>query len=103
MTAAKDRERTLNKAYELWEAEGRPTGRDMEHWFQAEILISHELSKSKVKAPAKGSAKAKGGSTAKSKEKSPAKVLGKAPEKAKVKSAAKAKSSASKAPAKSKS
>lgn len=98
MASAKERERILNKAYELWEAEGRPTGRDMEHWFQAEILISQELSKSKVKAPAKAPAKTKSDSPAKSKEKAAAK----APEKAKAKSATKAKSSASKASAKSK-
>lgn len=98
MASAKERERILNKAYELWEAEGRPTSRDMEHWFQAEILISQELSKSKAKAPAKAAAKTKGDSPAKSKEKAAAK----APEKAKAKSATKAKSSASKASAKSK-
>ena len=93
MTAAKERERILNKAYELWEAEGRPTGRDMEHWFQAEILISQELSK--AKPAAKASAKAKGEATAKSKEKAPAKSKEKAP--------AKAKAPARKASAKSKS
>jgi hypothetical protein len=99
MASAKERERILNKAYELWEAEGRPTGRDMEHWFQAEILSSQELSKSKTKAPAKVAAKTKSDSPAKSKEKAAAK----APEKAKAKPAAKTKSSSGKASAKSKS
>lgn len=102
MAAAKERERILNKAYELWEAEGRPTGRDMEHWFQAEILISQELSKAKAKAPAKApakaSAKTKSDSPAKPKEKAAAKAL----EKAKAKPAAKAKSLSGKASAKSK-
>ena len=28
------------KAYEYWEAEGRPTGRDLEHWLKAEQTVS---------------------------------------------------------------
>ena len=28
------------KAYELWEAEGRPHGRDIEHWERAETAIT---------------------------------------------------------------
>lgn len=30
------RERIRQRAYELWEAEGRPTDRHIEHWLQAE-------------------------------------------------------------------
>ena len=29
-------ERVRSRAYELWEKEGRPEGRDKEHWSQAE-------------------------------------------------------------------
>jgi len=32
-TAIEERIRT--RAYELWEAEGRPEGREIEHWLQA--------------------------------------------------------------------
>lgn len=91
MASADEREMILNKAYELWEAEGRPTGREMEHWFQAEILIAQELSKSKRAAK----------ETGKSKAKAPAKA--KAPTKAKAKSATKTKAPAGKSSVKSKS
>lgn len=38
-----DEERIMHKAYELWEAEGRPHGRDREHWDQAkEIVALHD-------------------------------------------------------------
>lgn len=30
------------RAYEIWEREGRPTGRDMEHWYHAEAEIARE-------------------------------------------------------------
>ena len=26
-------------AYRLWEEEGRPAGRDLEHWYRAEIIV----------------------------------------------------------------
>ena len=29
-------------AYELWEEQGRPTGRDKENWFEAERLLHSE-------------------------------------------------------------
>lgn len=29
-------ERIAERAYRIWEAAGRPDGRDWEHWFQAE-------------------------------------------------------------------
>ena len=32
-----------DRAYEIWEREGRPEGRDMEHWLQAEAEISAML------------------------------------------------------------
>jgi hypothetical protein len=31
--------RIQRRAYELWEAEGRPSGRDREHWLRAEAEI----------------------------------------------------------------
>ena len=31
---------TRQRAYELWEQEGRPDGRDREHWLQAEAEIN---------------------------------------------------------------
>jgi hypothetical protein len=32
--------RIRHRAYELWEREGRPTGRDQAHWYQAELEIT---------------------------------------------------------------
>ncbi len=31
------------KAYELWEASGRPTGLDEENWLAAEVLLQNTL------------------------------------------------------------
>lgn len=33
-------ERVQRRAYELWESEGRPAGREHEHWLQAEREIA---------------------------------------------------------------
>lgn len=33
-------ERIQRRAYELWESEGRPSGRAHDHWFQAEREIA---------------------------------------------------------------
>ena len=33
-------ERIQRRAYELWEREGRPEGRDHAHWYQAELEIT---------------------------------------------------------------
>ena len=30
------------RAYELWEKAGKPHGRDLEHWFQAEIEVAKQ-------------------------------------------------------------
>jgi hypothetical protein len=30
----------LKRAYEIWESEGRPHGRDRDHWFLAEAELS---------------------------------------------------------------
>jgi len=35
-------ERIRLKAYEMWEEEGRPAGREMAHWDKARILVSIE-------------------------------------------------------------
>jgi hypothetical protein len=35
-------ERIRAKAHELWEADGRPAGRDRDHWEQAAKLIEEE-------------------------------------------------------------
>lgn len=38
-----DRDQKIrNKAYELWEAAGRPEGRQGEHWAEAERLVAAE-------------------------------------------------------------
>ncbi|TMD94022.1 MAG: DUF2934 domain-containing protein [Chloroflexi bacterium] len=38
-TAIEERIRT--RAYEIWEAEGRPLGREVEHWLQAAQELAH--------------------------------------------------------------
>ena len=40
-TAIEDRIRS--RAYELWEAEGRPEGREVDHWLQAAQEVSGEV------------------------------------------------------------
>lgn len=35
-------ERIARKAYELWEQRGRPEGRDMENWLDAEAVVMDE-------------------------------------------------------------
>jgi hypothetical protein len=35
-------ERIKRRAYEIWEREGRPSGRDVEHWREAEAEIVAE-------------------------------------------------------------
>jgi hypothetical protein len=34
------------RAYDLWEAEGRPEGRDVDHWIRAEAMLRSESSAS---------------------------------------------------------
>ena len=36
------RARIASLAYELYEAEGRPTGRDVAHWLRAERLVQQQ-------------------------------------------------------------
>ena len=38
-----ERERTIReRAHSLWEADGKPEGRDKEYWLRAERLIAEE-------------------------------------------------------------
>ena len=39
------------KAYELWEANGRPQGSDKENWFTAQALLQKNASKSTANSP----------------------------------------------------
>ena len=41
-TASEERIRT--RAYELWEGEGRPEGREIDHWLQAAQELAEERS-----------------------------------------------------------
>lgn len=36
-----------DKAYEFWEAEGRPQGRDVDHWLRAEEALKSEVAPAK--------------------------------------------------------
>lgn len=43
--------RVRQRAHEIWEREGRPEGRDREHWKQAEAELQAENRKSAAKEP----------------------------------------------------
>lgn len=43
-------------AYAIWEAEGKPEGRDTDHWRQAEERVAASTAGGKAKAPMKGKA-----------------------------------------------
>ncbi|HHK73560.1 MAG TPA: DUF2934 domain-containing protein [Rhizobiales bacterium] len=45
MIAGHDKDGISEAAYLIWEAEGRPHGRDMEHWLKAEKLIAGDAGK----------------------------------------------------------
>ena len=47
------------RAYEIWEAEGRPIGRDADHWFRAleEVSASPAMTTPEPKASVKRAAK----------------------------------------------
>jgi len=40
-----DKEAVQALSYQIWEREGRPHGRDQEHWFQAEAELAREQAK----------------------------------------------------------
>jgi len=42
------REETALSAYLIWEQEGRPEGRDLDHWLQAEAQVKHGCTKDAV-------------------------------------------------------
>jgi hypothetical protein len=48
-------QRVRNRAYDIWESEGRPNGRHVEHWMQSEAAESAEplvaLAEAAVAAP----------------------------------------------------
>ena len=44
------RRRIKERAFEIWKAEGYPSGRDWAHWVQAESEILAELEKQKPEA-----------------------------------------------------
>jgi hypothetical protein len=52
MSFQNDHERIAKKAHELWEAEGRPHGRDQLHWDQAKEVIAIEDSEASTLLPA---------------------------------------------------
>jgi hypothetical protein len=62
-------ERIKQRAYELWEADGRPHGKDAEHWARAE----RELTQGGGRQPSvkTGNGKASNGATAKTAPRSP--------------------------------
>jgi hypothetical protein len=52
------------RSYQIWEQEGRPNGRDQEHWFQAEReLAAKERAVKTVAARSAAGASAKAAST----------------------------------------
>jgi hypothetical protein len=49
------------RAYDIWEREGRPAGRDFDHWVQAQVELAAEVTKGnggKSSAPRAAAAKA---------------------------------------------
>ncbi|WP_227590659.1 DUF2934 domain-containing protein [Cereibacter sphaeroides] len=58
-TMSDDREaRIRQRAYELWEAEGQPAGRDQDYWLRAEAEIADDKPAPAAKAPRARKAKA---------------------------------------------
>ncbi len=54
------REQTIRDvAYAIWEAEGKPEGRDTDHWRQAEARVAASLAGGKAMAEPKPPAKGK--------------------------------------------
>lgn len=49
------------RAYFIWEQEGRPYGKDLDHWFQAEAEIGSEGGKKPRKKATKPTAKRRSG------------------------------------------
>lgn len=72
---AQDVEAVQLRSYRIWESEGRPIGRDVDHWLQAEAELASEgqkASKAKTKSAASRAPKTrarKAGATTKKKAK----------------------------------
>jgi BRCT domain type II-containing protein len=56
--SAIDQDKVRARAFEIWQAEGCPEGRDMEHWIRAEVELTPANSVAEVE-PAAAPAKAK--------------------------------------------
>ena len=54
--ASQNEDRIRARAHQLWEAEGRPHGRDREHWEQAAREIENETGTSSTDRPASAGA-----------------------------------------------
>lgn len=78
-----------DRAYLIWEREGRPHGRDYEHWVQAQIELAAESRRNGTAEPAaparKAAAKAKTAVVKKPAAKAPAKPRAAAGKAAKAK------------------
>lgn len=48
----KERSAVAERAYEIWEREGRPAGREMDHWLQAERELATEGGAARPASPA---------------------------------------------------
>lgn len=53
MPPAADEEQIRQRAYQIWEREGRPHGREREHWATAKLELAREAQPAATKAPAK--------------------------------------------------
>lgn len=60
MASGRDEE-VRKRAHEIWEQEGRPHGKDAEHWDRAEREVMAATSGKKTAAPKKTAARAKSG------------------------------------------
>ena len=68
------------RAFQIWESEGHPEGRETEHWLRAEFELGVRPSSSKAGTSVGG--KATSGKAVAAKKADPAKAPEKAPEKA---------------------
>lgn len=49
---AESQTKIAQRAYEIWEQEGRPDGRDLEHWLRAESVLRQGSTAGEVSAEA---------------------------------------------------
>lgn len=85
------------RAYEIWQAEGNPEGKDFEHWLQAEAELSIVAEVTAAKAPAKKPAAKKAAAPKSDAPKSAAPKAAAAPKATAAKKAPAAKKAAPKA------